>query len=67
MDPLTQLLMERQLAAQPQTQNPTMPMGSMGKTHTPPQAQRFLTAQKMMDAYRQNWTPNPMLIQATSK
>lgn len=59
MDPLTQLLTQRAAAQQP---TPSVPP-SGGQTHTPPELQRYLTAQRMMQAYRQNWTPNPILTQ----
>lgn len=29
---------------------------------TPPRWQRYITGQKMEEAYRNNWNPNPMLI-----
>lgn len=32
----------------------------------PPAWQRFLTGQRMQDAYRANWTPNPMIIRMLS-
>lgn len=31
-------------------------------TKTPPAWQRWATAEKMKDAYANNWTPNPMAI-----
>lgn len=85
MDPLTQLMLQRQMGAAPQASPsgappiPTVPttMGlpqaptpavppSGGTTHTPPQAQRFANAQEMMEAYRNGWSPNPMLVQASN-
>lgn len=75
MDPLTEQLMQRamgqQTPASPQpaqqgTPTPAVPP-SGGQTHTPPELQRFINAQKMMQAYRNNWTPNPMLLQAASR
>ena len=32
--------------------------------HLPPAWQRFATAQKMQEGYKNNWQPNPMLTQA---
>lgn len=37
---------------------------SGGTTNTPPQAKRFANAQAMMEAYRNGWAPNPVLLQA---
>ena len=40
-----------------------LPAPVPGKTNTlPPAWQRYATSQKMQQAYRNNWTPNPMLI-----
>ena len=32
------------------------------KSHLPTAFNRWLTAEKMKDGYRNNWTPNPVLI-----
>lgn len=50
------------LAAPPST--PVIPP-SGGTTNTPPQAKRFANAQAMMQAYRNGWAPNPILLQAS--
>lgn len=55
MDDLMNTLMERQ---QPAAQPITTPTQA---AHTPPAWQRFATAQKMMDSYRNGWNPNPLL------
>lgn len=69
MDPLTQLLLQRQMGAQsPPLPSPTTPVvpPSGGAPHTPPEAQRFLNAQQMIAGYRNAWTPNPILTQVAS-
>jgi len=33
----------------------------------PPAAKRFANAQQIMEAYRQGWSPNPVLLQASLK
>jgi hypothetical protein len=50
---------------------PTVPTGGMpasvpnsGSASPNPAWQRFGVAQQMQEAYRNNWQPNPMLIQA---
>jgi hypothetical protein len=82
MDPLTQLLVQRQMnlpnapqpispgvsSAPPQTSIPTqtalpaVPPNVPAKV--PPQAKRWVNAQAIQDAYRGNWTPNPVLLRA---
>lgn len=66
MDPLTTLLTQRAMGT-PSSTPPPLPVvpPSGGNTHTPPEAQRFINAQNLMNAYRSNWTPNPILLQAT--
>lgn len=59
MDGLTQTLVNRQLpdqissSSQPAVSSPTK---------TPPAQRRFDTGQAMQDAYRNNWSPNPVLL-----
>lgn len=48
-DPLMQTMLERA----------TVPSSH---TTTPPADKRYDTAQKMMGAYQNNWSPNPILI-----
>lgn len=69
MDPLTQALMQRAMGQSAQPQGAQVPVTppSGGHTHTPPEAQRFINAQRMMEAYRNNWTPNPVLLQVASR
>lgn len=38
---------------------------SGGKTHTPPQIERFNNAQQIQSAYANGWSPNPVLLQAS--
>lgn len=64
MDSLTQLLVQRQLTPQ-EPQFPTAPVLPTPTTHIPPKAQRWANAQQLQDAYRGDWTPNPVLLRAT--
>lgn len=57
MDPLTQQLLQRQLAAASQP-TPTI------HTQVPPQDKRFANAQAIQEAYRNGWSPNPILLRA---
>lgn len=61
MDPLTQQLLQRQISQQ-QPQMPVVPPNPPAKV--PQQAKRFANAQQIMDAYRGDWTPNPVLLRA---
>lgn len=58
MDPLTQVLVQRQMAQAP----PVLPTPT---SHIPPKAQRWENAQQLQQAYRGDWTPNPVLLRAT--
>lgn len=63
---LLNTLMSRQMAPQPQPAQESVPAvpPSGGKTNTPPQVDRFVNAQKMMEAYRNGWSPNPLILRA---
>ena len=80
MDPLTSILAQRamqqpttpqapqQLAQtdgmQPQpAYNPSMPPTI--PTRIPPKIHRFDNANRIQEAYKNNWTPNPILLRAT--
>jgi len=64
MDPLTQVLVQRQMVQQPQ-QQPQLPVTPPNlPSRIPPEAQRFANAQKIQDAYRGGWQTNPVLLQA---
>jgi hypothetical protein len=76
-DPLRQVLLDRALAtpapapSTPTTTPPAVqPPGGMPTVtpskpqHLPPAWQRWMVSQKMQQAYRNGWEPNPMLIQA---
>lgn len=59
MDPLTQTLVNRQMPSQiDSASRPAV----LGHAKTPPPQQRADTANAMMDAYRNNWSPNPILL-----
>ena len=72
MDPLKDTLLAREAQFAPKSDKAVVQSGGGLPTvtpskpaHLPPAWQRFLTAQKMMMAYRNpNWQPNPMVIQA---
>lgn len=69
MDPLTQLLMQRQLSQQAppsQTQPQPTPVvpPSGGNSHVPTEVQRFENAQQIQNAYRSGGAINPVLLQA---
>lgn len=61
MDPLTQELIKRQLAAQ----QPPQAVPPNPHARVPPEAKRFDNAQQIQGAYRGGWTPNPVLLGAT--
>lgn len=69
MDPLTQTLLQRaqampqQIPPAPPQATPVVPPNPT--SHVPQEAKRFANAQSIMDAYRGNWTPNPVLLQAS--
>lgn len=58
MDPLTQQLLQRQMAQPLPATPPNIP------SKMPTQMQRFENAQKIQDAYRSGWATNPVLLQA---
>lgn len=61
MDPLTQQLLQRQLAqSQPVPVVPPNPT-----SHVPPKMKRWENAQAIQDAYRSGWATNPVLLQAS--
>lgn len=75
MDPLTQILLQRaqmpptdpsqpQAPEQAQAGAPVPTVPPNPSTKVPQQAKRFANAQAIMDAYRQNWSPNPILLRA---
>lgn len=76
MDPLTQILLQRaqmaptdpnQSQAPNQAQAQPSPVPAVPpnpQTRVPQEAKRFENAQALMDSYRNNWTPNPMLLRA---
>lgn len=70
MDPLTQLLMQRQMDQPPQPspvpQLPVVPP-SGGGAHIPSEGQRFLTSQAMMNAVRNGQSPLLTQIASTPK
>lgn len=53
MGELGELVLKRQ-------QLPASPPNPHAKV--PPRMDRFITGQKMTEAYRNNWSPNPMLV-----
>lgn len=59
MDGLTQTLVNRQLPDQ--TSSASQPAVAT-PTKTPPAQRRFDTSQAMQEAYRNNWSPNPVLL-----
>jgi len=61
MDPLTALMLQRAAPPQPPPLPVVPPSG--GASHVPPEAQRFLTAQAMMNAVRSGGSP--LLTQVT--
>lgn len=67
---LLNLLMQRQTAPaptiQPQVEPQPLPIvPPTPETHVPPKVDRWKNAQILQDAYRNNWTPNPMLLKAS--
>lgn len=68
MDPLTQQLIQRQMAgqgSQPPLQPQPMPSVPPNiPQHMPTQAQRWMNAQQIQNAYANGWTPNPILLRA---
>lgn len=67
MDPLTQLLLQRAMAGGAGAQSPAPPTPTVPpnpSTKVPQQAKRFANAQAIQDAYRGDWTPNPVLLRA---
>lgn len=64
MDPLTQLLVERQMGAPDQTGAPTPTVMPNPTTKIPQKDKRFQNAQQIQDAYRNGWNPNPILLRA---
>jgi hypothetical protein len=65
MDPLTQLLIQRQLAAQGEQPVPSVLPNPDPKV--PSEAKRFNNAQAIQNAYRNGWSPNPVLLQASQR
>lgn len=62
--PLFQQLMQRQMGkpqAFPSSPPPNPP------SRVPPAAERWANAQKIQEAYANNWQPNPVLLQAALK
>lgn len=65
MDPLTQQLVQRQLAMGQQDSGSGLPVTPPNiPTRIPPEAKRFSNAQQIQDAYRGGWQPNPILLRA---
>lgn len=63
MDPLTQLLLQRQMAQPPQQEaGPVPSVPPNPSTKVPQKDKRFANAQQLQDAYREGWAPNPMLL-----
>lgn len=61
---LLNTLVSRQTTTPTQQSVPAIPP-SGGKTNTPPQVTRYSNAQQMMEAYRNGWNPNPLLLRAS--
>jgi hypothetical protein len=68
MDPLTEALIQRAMASQQAPQEPqaapvpTVPPNPT--TKVPQAAKRFANSQAIQDAYRGDWSPNPVLLRA---
>jgi hypothetical protein len=70
MDPLQEALIQRAIQAQGQAPPqgpapaPVQAVPPNPTTKIPQAAKRFANAQAIQDAYRGNWTPNPVLLRA---
>lgn len=62
MDPLTQTLLNNQMqaASQPIVMPPHTPPPNI-PPHLAPRAQRWATAQQMINGYQNGWQPNPII------
>ena len=59
MNDLFNILMQRQMQQQELPQVPPNPA-----TKIPQQLKRWSNAQQIQDAYKNNWSPNPVLLRA---
>ena len=48
--------------ATPSSGQPVPPTPPNPKNRIPPAVDRYVTGQKMIQAYQNNWTPNPILL-----
>lgn len=65
MDSLQEALIQRAMQSQGAGQPAPSTVTPNPSTKVPQAAKRFANAQQIEDAYRGNWSPNPILLRAS--